>query len=149
MLCIAPTLQLLLTRTVYIKISRCCSRTTTYSLQCAHTGLNVVLISRTEAKLQTAAAEIEQKYKVQTKYVVADFGAADGETWEAIRAAAEGLDVGVLVNNVGLSYDHAEYYDAVDEALIDNLINVNIQATNKVPAALLQLFNYAFCCSPS
>jgi len=38
----------------------------------------------------------------------------------------------VLVNNVGLSYDHAEYYDAIDDKLIDDLIAINIQATNKV-----------------
>jgi short-subunit dehydrogenase len=40
--------------------------------------------------------------------------------------------VGVLVNNVGLSYDHAEYLDALDDQLVDDLININIQATNKV-----------------
>ena len=27
-----------------------------------------------------------------------------------------GLDVGVLVNNVGRSYDHPEYFGEVDEA---------------------------------
>lgn len=37
----------------------------------------------------------------------------------------------MLVNNVGLSYDHAEYYDAIDDKLIDDLIAINIQATNK------------------
>ena len=38
----------------------------------------------------------------------------------------------MLVNNVGVSYPHAEYYEAIDDALIDDLVNINIQATNKV-----------------
>jgi short-subunit dehydrogenase len=43
----------------------------------------------------------------------------------------------VLVNNVGLSYDHAEYLDAIDDQLVDDLIQINVQATNKVwPAGL-------------
>ena len=41
------------------------------------------------------------------------------------------LQVGVLVNNVGVSYPHAEYYEAIDDQLIDDLVNINIQATNK------------------
>lgn len=42
------------------------------------------------------------------------------------------LQVGVLVNNVGVSYPHAEYYESIDDQLIDDLIAINIQATNKV-----------------
>ena len=53
-------------------------------------------------------------------------------TWEGLREAVSPLDVGILVNNVGLSYDHAEYFDAIDDSLIDDLVQVNIQATNKV-----------------
>lgn len=37
----------------------------------------------------------------------------------------------MLVNNVGMSYPHAEYYDAIDEQLIDDLITMNIVSTNK------------------
>ena len=43
----------------------------------------------------------------------------------------EALEVGVLVNNVGMSYPHAEYFDAIDDKLIDNLITLNIVSTNK------------------
>lgn len=39
------------------------------------------------------------------------------------------------MNNVGLSYDHAEYLDAIDDQLVDDLIQINIQATNKVSQA--------------
>ena len=36
------------------------------------------------------------------------------------------------MNNVGVSYPHAEYYESIDDQLIDDLIAINIQATNKV-----------------
>ena len=42
------------------------------------------------------------------------------------------LQVGILVNNVGVSYPHAEYYESIDDQLIDDLVTINIQATNKV-----------------
>ena len=40
----------------------------------------------------------------------------------------------MLVNNVGISYPHAEYYESIDDQLIDDLININIQGTNKARA---------------
>lgn len=92
----------------------------------------MVLISRTQSKLDTAAGEIEAKYKVKTKTLAVDFGKADGATWAMLKAELAPLAVGVLVNNVGVSYPHAEYYEAIDDQLIDDLININIQATNKV-----------------
>lgn len=103
-----------------------------YAKHLAKLGINIVLISRTQSKLDTAAAEIQQKSKVKTITVAADFGKADAALWAKIKAAVEPLQVGVLVNNVGLSYDHAEYLDALDDQLVDDLININIQATNKM-----------------
>ena len=90
------------------------------------------LLSRTESKLTAAASEIEAKYNVQTKVVAVDFGAATAADYGRIAGVIGDLDVAVLVNNVGMSYDHAEYYDAIDDKLIDDLIAINIQATNKV-----------------
>lgn len=92
----------------------------------------MVLISRTQSKLDTAAGEIEAKYKVKTKTLAVDFGKADSATWSMLKAELAPLAVGVLVNNVGVSYPHAEFYEAIDDQLIDDLININIQATNKV-----------------
>ena len=42
------------------------------------------------------------------------------------------LQIGILINNVGVSYPHAEYYESIGDQLIDDLIAINIQATNKV-----------------
>ena len=97
-------------------------------------GLDIILISRTKSKLEDAAREISQNYSVQTQLLVADFSKADQETYSQLSSSLSDLDIGVLVNNVGLSYDHAEYFDQIDDQLIEYLVTVNIQATNKVGA---------------
>ncbi len=53
------------------------------------------------------------------------------------------LQVGILVNNVGVSYPHAEYYESIDDQLIDDLIAINIQATNKVCLLTTTLSEYS------
>lgn len=42
------------------------------------------------------------------------------------------LDVAILINNVGCSYEHYEYLHNVSDETIANLIAVNIQATTQV-----------------
>jgi 17beta-estradiol 17-dehydrogenase / very-long-chain 3-oxoacyl-CoA reductase len=101
------------------------------------TGLNVVLVSRTQAKLDAAAAEIEAAAGVATRTFALDFGKASAADYGRLAAALDGLDIGVLVNNVGLSYDHAEYYDAIPDSLVDDLIAINVQGTNKVTKIVL------------
>ena len=70
-------------------------------------GLNIVLISRTESKLQAVAADLESRFSVQTKVIAADFAGATEDTWEAISAVVSSVPVGVLINSAGVSYDHA------------------------------------------
>ena len=100
-----------------------------------------MLLARTLEKLEAAASEIASTYSVETKVVVADFGKATAATWSSIKEALAPLDVGILVNNVGLSYDHAEYFENVDSQLIDDLISINIQATNKASSSFCQAWN--------
>lgn len=96
------------------------------------TGINILLISRTESKLKDTAAELESKYKVQTSYVAADLTACTDAKWTEIKNAIDAVEVGLLINNAGISYDHAEYTDLVDEKLVNNLIEMNMRALTKV-----------------
>lgn len=105
--------------------------------------MNVVLISRTQSKLDETAKLLQQRYKVKTVTVAADFANADANTWSTIDSAIKNLPIGVLVNNVGLSYDHAEYFDLVDEQLVKDLIQINITATTKVCSRLKTGFPHA------
>ena len=92
----------------------------------------MLLISRTESKLVAAAEEVAKKYNVQTKYTVVDFANADEATWQRTTTALASLDVGLLINNVGLSYDHCEYFENLSDQDIRNMVEVNITSVNQV-----------------
>ena len=63
--------------------------------------MNIILVSRTEAKLQVVAADIKTRFKVETKVVAADFSCMREATWEAVAAAVGSVSVGVLINSAG------------------------------------------------
>ena len=71
------------------------------------------------------------------KTVVVDFSGDLDEGMKRIVEAIEGLDVGVLINNVGVSYPYARYFHEVDEGLLRNLIRVNIEGTTKVTQTVI------------
>jgi len=55
------------------------------------------------------------------------------EKWNEISKLMADLEVGILVNNVGCSYDYCEYLHLIDDSKIKELIEINIKATVGVP----------------
>lgn len=105
-------------------------------------GLNIYLISRTEAKLQAAAAEIAREYGVETKYFAADLAAAgmeptDKPCWTDLKSALSNVDIGILVNNAGLSYSYPGYFHEVDQATVHNILALNNAALVKMTYLVL------------
>ena len=94
-----------------------------YSQQLAKRGMNVVLVSRTLSKLEDGAAELREKYKIETKVIAVDFSSAG--IYDVLTSELADLDIGVLVNNVGMSYEHPEYFHEVPIDVVEGLINVN------------------------
>ncbi|XP_051845369.1 very-long-chain 3-oxoacyl-CoA reductase-B-like [Antechinus flavipes] len=72
-----------------------------YAHELARRGLNVVLVSRDLSKLRREAEDIERHYGKETRIIQVDF-TGGLEIYEAIEKALEGLDIGILVNNVAV-----------------------------------------------
>jgi len=106
----------------------------------AAAGLGLVLVGRNPEKLAAVAAEIKAKHpKVpEVRTFVLDFASEElAAGVEALKEAIRGLDVGVLVNNAGLSYPYARYFHEVDEELMRSLIRVNVEGVTRVTHAVL------------
>jgi len=110
-----------------------------YAFNLARQGLNIILVSRSPYKLQNVAAEIEQKYSgIKTKIIEVDFSKEDATSYiPKIEDSIKDLEIGVLVNNVGISYEHPSEYLELDSTYVDNLINVNIGSINVMTRIVL------------
>lgn len=109
-----------------------------FAFQLARKGLNLVLVGRSPSKLKDVSDGILAKYgKTQIKTVVVDFSGDLDDGVKRIRETIEGLDLGLLINNAGMSYPYARFFHEVDEELLRNLIRVNVEGTTKVTQAVL------------
>lgn len=107
--------------------------------QLAKRGLNIVLISRTLSKLKQVANEIEKNYKVKTLVVDVDFKQGL-PAYDRIKPYLEDLDIGVLVNNVGMSAPNFERYHeaAVLDSFLWNILACNVLSVTFMTKLVIQ-----------
>ncbi|XP_015855763.1 17-beta-hydroxysteroid dehydrogenase type 3 isoform X2 [Peromyscus maniculatus bairdii] len=107
-----------------------------YSFELAKHGLNVVLISRTLEKLQAIAEEIEWTTRSRVKIIQADFTKED--IYDDIKEKLKGLEIGILVNNVGMlpSLFPSHFLNTPGE--IQSLIHCNITSVVKMTQLVLK-----------
>lgn len=103
-----------------------------YALQLAGRGLNVVLVSRTESKLEQLAQEIQTTHGVSTKVVAFDAATDLPENYIKLEQAVAGLPVSVLINNVGQSHSIPVPFLETDVQELTNIITINNTATLKI-----------------
>jgi len=101
-----------------------------FCFELARRGLNVVLVSRSLTKLNEVANELTAKYpKVSTKVLAVDFSNFDSAAQGKVRSVVESLEVGVLVNNVGMSYPYPEYFAELSHSDVQAMISLNVTST--------------------
>lgn len=76
--------------------------------------MNLVLISRTQSKLDDTAKELREIANVEVMTIAVDF-TGGLEIYSKIESELERLDVGLLVNNVGMSYEFPEFLHQVND----------------------------------
>ncbi len=72
-----------------------------FARQCAEQGLNLILIATNEAMLKTRADSIKKNYGVEVKTLALDLSRED--ILQVITPVTDSLEIGLLVNNAGMS----------------------------------------------
>lgn len=111
-----------------------------FAIQLARAGFNVLLAARNQAKLDTVVDDIVNACGsgggVQTKTFVVDFATADDARWDALLEELKPIEIGVLVNNVGVSHEFpTDFVDTSPEEL-STIINVNVTATLRITSLI-------------
>uniref|UniRef100_A0A3B3V4N8 3-ketoacyl-CoA reductase n=1 Tax=Poecilia latipinna TaxID=48699 RepID=A0A3B3V4N8_9TELE len=85
-----------------------------------------------EVRLPSCFPLTEEQFKVETRTIAVDFVKLD--IYSKIEEGLADLEIGVLVNNVGVSYPYPEYYLHIPnlENFITNTINVNMTSVCQV-----------------
>ncbi|KAJ1607363.1 putative steroid dehydrogenase kik-i [Cryptosporidium canis] len=94
-------------------------------------NLSLILIGRNEEKLRIAVEELlSLKGKgsdQEIRYLLMDF--TDPTCYSSFSKYLDTIkDIGVLVNNVGVSYPFAQYFEEIGVDLINELIEVNVRS---------------------
>ncbi|KAJ8611000.1 hypothetical protein MRB53_038213 [Persea americana] len=104
-----------------------------YSTQLAAAGFNVLLVSRTQSKLDALASTLSTGPKsVQTKTLAMDFTKNSDADYKKLEAMIKDLDLAVLINNVGLSHDIPVPFLSTSDKEIADIVTVNITGTLRI-----------------
>eukprot|EP01099_Mayorella_cantabrigiensis_P004627 TRINITY_DN3517_c0_g1_i1.p1 TRINITY_DN3517_c0_g1~~TRINITY_DN3517_c0_g1_i1.p1 ORF type:complete len:289 (+),score=59.20 TRINITY_DN3517_c0_g1_i1:35-868(+) len=97
---------------------------------------NIVLLSRTQSKLEDVKKEIEQKFNVKVQVLAVDAANATEEIYQSIREKVAPLELSVLVNNVGVSH-LPDYLEKVSVEELESIIKINILFSLRITQVLL------------
>jgi len=94
----------------------------------AKQGQNLLLIGRSNEKLMRVQSAIAEKCTVQIETLEIDLSKFDNKNQVKFEKAIANKNIGILINNAGVSYQYVQYFDQVDQPTIENIMNVNVVA---------------------
>jgi 17beta-estradiol 17-dehydrogenase / very-long-chain 3-oxoacyl-CoA reductase len=65
---------------------------------------------------------------VDVKIVVCDYSNFDDKAQMTVKTALKGLDIGILINNVGVSYRYPQYYHEITDEEAVSLVEMNVDS---------------------
>ena len=108
------------------------------AFELARKGQSVFLMSRSEDKLTAVKDELAAKYpKVGVKTLAVDFSKFTAAQAAMVKKQLAGLEVGVLINNVGISYEFAQWFHELTDAEVQGLVSLNVESTTWMTRAVL------------
>merc|ERR1719318_341924 len=108
-----------------------------YAMGLAKKGMNMVLVSRSKQKLEELEKKIAKLYNVKTMVIVADFTKLEALDHIVGKLKDSRLDIGILVNNVGILGPHYQPFLKLDSKTAKDMITVNITAATVLCHELL------------
>ena len=108
-----------------------------YVLALAAKGMDIVLVGRSMEKLRALEDELERKYGCRVMIIQADFTDVSVLPVIVQRLREEKVEVGVLVNNVGIQGPGNLPFLELDLTLVKDIITVNITAATYLCHQLL------------
>ena len=98
-----------------------------YAKDLAQRGMNLILIARKEDLLKQIASELTQNYGIKVEIILADFSKGPS-IYPNIEKGIAGKDIGILVNNVGVSGEPLTFFHKMSQEDMWSVLNVNISS---------------------
>lgn len=110
-----------------------------FAHQLARAGFKVLLVSRTQSKLDAVASELKEKYSGEVATFTLDAASAGDKEYSQLAAFVDDLEggVGVLVNNVGQSHEIPVPFAETTKEEMHQIIQINNVATLEITRAVI------------
>lgn len=106
-----------------------------FAFQLAQKGMNLVLVSRSEIKLEELQSCLCNKYDIRVRTIAIDFTNISN-SYQTVGEHLEGLDIGVLINNVGMLNGYKLFLQD-DYKVMNDMVEVNVKGTVLMTSIIL------------
>lgn len=96
-----------------------------YAKELAKQGVNLIIISRSEEKLNKTEKELTSTYNIKVKTY--QMNLVEIEKYEKQLEELHNYSIGVLINNVGTSYEFPDYTHLLSPDFVHNICVLNLK----------------------